>query len=83
MRSRLFPLALVLLLICAPAAFAQQQTSNDTFNNPTARVFQLVLPSEHLFGDWGGLRTKLEDLGALSTSWEACNAGVWYDVIKA
>lgn len=47
----------------APAASAQQQTSNDTFNDPTARVFQLMLPSEHLLGDWGGLRTKLEGLG--------------------
>jgi hypothetical protein len=55
MRNRLFPLALVLLLICAPGAFTQQQTSNDTFEDPTARVFQLVLPGEHLFGDWGGL----------------------------
>jgi porin len=65
MRSRLFPFALVLLLICAPAAFAQQQTSNDTFNDPTARVFQLVLPSEHLFGDWGGLRPKFEEAGVI------------------
>jgi porin len=64
MRSRVFLLALVLLLICA-AAFAQQQTSNDTFNDPTSRVFQLVLPSEHLFGDWGGLRPILEESGVI------------------
>ncbi len=51
MRSRLFPFALVLLITCAPAAFAQQQTSDDTFKDPTARVFQLVLPNEHLFGE--------------------------------
>jgi porin len=62
MRSRLFPLAL-LLLICAPAAFAQQQTSDDTVNDPTARVFQLVLPSEHLLGEWGGLIPSVEELG--------------------
>jgi porin len=59
------PLALFLLLICAPAAFAQQATSNDTAKDTTARVFQLVLPSEHLFGDWGGLRPKLEKSGII------------------
>jgi porin len=63
MRSRLLLHALVLLLICAPAAFGQQQKSNDTFEDPTARVLQLVLPSDHLFGDWAGLRPKLEEAG--------------------
>ena len=65
MRSRLFLLALVLLFNCASAAFAQKQTSNDTYEDPTARVFQLVLPSEHLFGDWGGLRPRLEESGII------------------
>jgi porin len=64
-RSGLFLLAIVLLLVCAPAAFGQQQTSNDTYIDPTARLFQLVLPSEHLFGDWGGLRPKLEESGII------------------
>lgn len=63
MRSRLFLLALVLLLICAPAAFTQQQRDNDIYEDQTARVFQLVLPSEHLLGSWGGLRPKLEESG--------------------
>jgi porin len=61
----LLPLALVLLLICASAAFAQQQTSNETPQDTMARVFQLVLPSEHLFGDWAGLRPKLEQSGVI------------------
>ena len=63
MRSRLSLLTLVLLLICVPAAFTQQQRNNDTYEDPTARVFQLVLPSEHLLGSWGGLRPKLEESG--------------------
>ena len=63
MTTRLLLLALVLLLVCAPAAFGQQQTSTETVTDPTARVFQLVLPSEHLFGDWGGLRPTLEASG--------------------
>src|ERR1700756_73840 len=56
-------LALVLLLILVRAGSAQDQTSDDTFHDPTGRVFELVLPSEHLFGDWDGLRTKLEAAG--------------------
>ena len=44
-------------------ASAKPQTSNDIANDPTSRLFQLVLPSEHLFGDWGGLRSKLEEKG--------------------
>ena len=68
MRRRLFPFALILLLICAPVGFAQQQTSSgatstDNLRDPTARVFQLVLPSEHLFGEWLGLRRQLEEFG--------------------
>ena len=63
MRSWLFLVALVLLLIRASAAFAQQETNNDNFKDPTARVFELVLPGEHLLGDWGGLRPELEAAG--------------------
>jgi porin len=63
MKSPLFLFALVLLLICAPAVFAQAQTTNDTAQDTASRVFQLVLPSDHLLGDWGGLRSKLEQSG--------------------
>jgi porin len=70
MRGRLFPLVLVVLLVYAPAALAQHQTSNGTDSNDipqdtTGRVFQLVLPSEHLFGDWLGLRPSVEELGII------------------
>ena len=61
--NRSFSLALILLLILVRAGPAQDQTSDDTFHDPTGRVFELVLPSEHLFGDWDGLRTKLEAAG--------------------
>ncbi|MBV8140104.1 MAG: carbohydrate porin [Deltaproteobacteria bacterium] len=63
MRRRLFPLALVLPLILSRAASAQDQSGEEGFHDPTGRVFELVLPSEHLFGDWNGLRTKLEAAG--------------------
>jgi porin len=62
MRSRPFLFALVLLFICA-RGFGQEQTSRDIAEDTTSRVFQLVLPSDHLLGDWGGLRSKLEESG--------------------
>jgi len=63
MRSRPLSFALGLLLVCTPAVFAQQQTSDDTATDTTSRVFELGLPSDHLLGDWGGLRTHLEESG--------------------
>lgn len=62
MRSWLLLLALALLFVSA-AALAQEQTSNDTAKDATSRVFQLVLPGDHLLGDWGGVRSKLEESG--------------------
>ena len=62
MRSRRPLLLLILLFICT-AAFGQEQTSNGTAQDTGSRVFQLVLPSDHLLGDWGGLRSKLEESG--------------------
>src|ERR1700747_2481761 len=62
MTSRLFLIALALFVLSA-AALAQEQTSEDTPEDTGSRVFQLVLPSEHLLGDWGGLRSKLEESG--------------------
>src|SRR6201997_1894646 len=62
MRSRLFLIALALFVLSA-AALAQEQTSEDTPEDTGSRVFQLVLPSDHLLGDWGGLRSKLEESG--------------------
>jgi len=44
-------------------ASAKSQTSNQIAHDPTSRLFQLLLPSEHLFGDWGRLRSKLKEKG--------------------
>src|ERR1700751_3103109 len=54
--------ALLMLLICASEVFAQEPTASDG-TSATLRVFDLVLPSEHLLGDWGGVRSKLEERG--------------------
>jgi porin len=47
----------------APAQASADGASANDAHGPTARVFQLTLPGEHLLGDWGGLRTRLEDAG--------------------
>ena len=65
MRCRLsLPRALILLLGCS-AAVAQQQVSKDTDapEDTPSRVFQLMLPAGHLLGDWGGVRSKMEESG--------------------
>jgi carbohydrate-selective porin OprB len=54
--------ALALLLECTTAG-AQQKSSTSSFEDPSARVFQLVLPSEHLLGTWSGFRPRLEAWG--------------------
>ena len=40
----------------------------------TGRVFQLLPRSNHVLGDWGGLRTKLEDAGIIPIVWLTINA---------
>jgi porin len=50
-----------LVLMWSAAAFADD--SHPTGTSVPLRPFQLQLPSGHLFGDWGGARTKLEDAG--------------------
>jgi porin len=42
---------------------ARKPKSHDIANDPTSRLFQLMLPSAHLLGDWDGLRSKLEEKG--------------------
>ncbi|HEY9229385.1 MAG TPA: carbohydrate porin [Gemmatimonadaceae bacterium] len=54
---------LALLLQCTTAASAQQQSNSGSVDDPSARVFQLVLPSEHLLGTWGGFGPRLEAWG--------------------
>lgn len=62
MKSQSPVFLLILLFICS-AAFGQEQTSNGNAQDTGSRVFQLLLPSDHLLGDWGGLRSKLEEAG--------------------
>jgi polyphosphate glucokinase len=66
--ARLWLLALLTpLLIWAASALAQDTDLADAETPVPQRPFQLVLPSDHLLGDWGGLRTRMEDAGVTPT----------------
>ena len=41
------------------------QTPDNTPQDSASKVFKLVLPGEHFLGDWGGVRSKLEDSGII------------------
>src|SRR5260370_34971260 len=48
-------------LVCA-------QESGDSLQTPVnLRLFQLILPRDHLLGDWYGVRSELEDQGFTPT----------------
>src|SRR5215510_14121613 len=46
-----------------PVVIGQVRTGLETNAPVETRPFRIVLPSEHLLGDWNGLRTQLEDAG--------------------
>jgi porin len=50
------------------AGVACAQENNESAQSPVnLRPFQLILPRDHLFGDWDGMRTKLEEAGFTPT----------------
>lgn len=54
------------LFFCAGIVFGDD-TRNAGEVPVNLRPFQLILPRDHLFGDWNGLRTRLEDAGFTPT----------------
>jgi porin len=63
-RSLATIMAGVIGAIAAGPVSTGQVRSGFEMNHPVeTRPFEIVLPSDHLLGDWGGLRTKLEDAG--------------------
>lgn len=57
----IFALLLGVRMVCA-------EESGDNLESPVnLRPFQLILPRDHLFGDWNGLRSQLEDQGFVPT----------------
>jgi porin len=60
--------AMVVILGWAAAARAEDTTKAPAGTRPLADTpFQLVLPQQHLLGDWYGVRTWLEDHGMTPT----------------
>jgi len=44
-----------------------QENRDDSQTPVNLRPFQLTLPRDHLFGDWYGMRAKLEETGFTPT----------------
>src|SRR4029077_12001155 len=61
-------IVIVVLLCSAALAQAQDASQAPAGTRPLADTpFQLILPSEHLLGDWYGMRGWLEDHGITPT----------------
>lgn len=61
---------IVIVMLCCSAAVAHSQDTNEASAGTRSLAplpFQLVLPREHLLGDWYGTRTWLEDRGIIPT----------------
>jgi porin len=58
---------LTLLLFFWAGLVCAQENGDGTETPVNLRPFQLILPRDHLFGDWYGLRSKLEDQGFTPT----------------
>src|SRR5262249_6495107 len=66
MSARPRPLAALAPLLGAVPALGQESAPTRVDPVPV-RPFQLQLQCDHLFGDWGGVRTGLEDAGIKPT----------------
>jgi porin len=60
------PSLALILFFCVGTVWAQE--TDDTSQTPVnLRPFQLILPRDHLFGDWNGLRSGMEEEGFTPT----------------
>ena len=62
--------SIVIVILCCSAAVARSQDINEAPAGTRSLgplPFQLILPREHLLGDWYGMRTWLEDQGIVPT----------------
>src|SRR6266446_6020892 len=62
--------SIVIVVVCCSAAVARSQDINEASAGTRSLgplPFQLILPREHLLGDWYGTRTWLEDRGIVPT----------------
>jgi porin len=62
--------SMVIVILCCSATVAPSQDANEASAGTRSLgplPFQLILPREHLLGDWYGTRTWLEDRGIVPT----------------
>src|SRR5678816_1307738 len=62
--------SIVIVIVCCAAAVARSQDINEASAGTRSLgplPFQLILPREHLLGDWDGTRSWLEDRGIVPT----------------
>ena len=62
--------SLLIVILCCSAAVARSQDITEASagtRDLAPSPFKLVLPREHLLGDWYGTRTWLEDQGIVPT----------------
>ena len=62
--------SIVIVILCCSAAVAPSQDTNEASAGTRSLAplpFQLILPREHLLGDWYGTRTWFEDQGIVPT----------------
>jgi len=62
--------SIVIVILCCSAAVAPSQDANEASAGTRSLAplpFQLILPREHLLGDWYGTRAWLEDQGITPT----------------
>jgi porin len=62
--------SIVIVILCCSAAVAPSQDTNEASAGTRSLgplPFQLILPREHLLGDWYGTRAWLEDQGIVPT----------------
>jgi porin len=60
-------LSLTLTLFLGAGLACAQDTGDSSQTPVSLRPFQLTLPRDHLFGDWSGLRSRLEEGGFTPT----------------
>ena len=58
---------LALILFFGAGLVSAEEAGRSLESPVSLRPFQLILPQEHLFGDWDGLRSQLENEGFVPT----------------
>jgi hypothetical protein len=58
---------LTLLLLLGVRLVCAQENGDSSETHVNLRPLQLILPRDHLFGDWYGVRSRIEEQGFIPT----------------